>query len=60
MTQSINEQIGAIAAIEAELHLFQIGREMLRGDSVPRSHNAAVLRNKSVHREILTADLAEM
>ena len=42
MTQGINEQIGAIPAIEAELHLVQIGREMLRADLVPRSHDAAL------------------
>ena len=29
MTQGIEEQIGALPAIETEAHLFEIGREML-------------------------------
>ncbi len=42
MTQRINEQIGALPAIESELHLFEVGREMLSTDSVPCPHDAAL------------------
>lgn len=41
MTQRIDEQVGVVPAIESKLHLFQVGREMLRGDFVPRPHDAA-------------------
>ncbi len=41
MMQSVHEQIGTLPAIEAKLHLFEVGRKMLRADSVPRSHDAA-------------------
>jgi len=37
MTQRIKEQIGAVPAIETELHLFEVGREMLRAQTMPRS-----------------------
>lgn len=46
MTQSVDEQIGAIAAIEAELHLREIGREMLGADLVPRAYDAALQKRK--------------
>jgi len=42
MTQSIHEQIRPLPAIEAKLHLFEIGREMLGANPVPRSHDAAL------------------
>lgn len=42
MTQSIEEQIGALPAIEAKAHLFEISREMLEADSMPCSHDAAL------------------
>src|SRR5579863_10320871 len=42
MTQGIQEQIGALPAIEAKLHLFQIGSQMLGAQSVPRAHDAAL------------------
>ena len=41
MTQSVDEQIGAFPAIEPELHLVQVGCEMLGTDLVPRSDDAA-------------------
>lgn len=41
MTQGIEKQIRGIPAIEAKFHLFQIGREMLCADSVPRSCDSA-------------------
>src|SRR5712664_726376 len=47
MTQGINEQVGAISAIEAEFHLFKIGREMLCAKPVPRSHDAALEKRES-------------
>src|SRR5260370_33281750 len=40
MTQSINEQIGTLPAIESELHFFEVGRKMFGANSVPRSHDA--------------------
>src|SRR5947209_4617029 len=42
MTQGIQEQIGTLPSIEAKLHLFQIGSEMLGAESVPRSHDSAL------------------
>src|SRR5437016_342072 len=42
MTQGIQKQVGALPAIEAKFHLFQVGREMLGTDSVPCSHDAAL------------------
>lgn len=47
MTQRINEQIGTVPAIEAELHLFKVGREMLRAESMPCSHDAALEQAES-------------
>jgi len=47
MPQSINEQIGVLPAIKAELHLFEIGRKMLCADSVPGSHYAAFEKGES-------------
>jgi len=41
VTQSVDEQIGAFPAIEPELHLVQVGCEMLGTDLVPRSDDAA-------------------
>jgi len=46
MTQSIEEQIRALPAIEAKLHLFQVRREMLRADAVPRSSDTALEKRK--------------
>src|SRR6266536_4345949 len=47
MTQGVQEQIGVLPAIEAELHLIQIGRKMLRADLVPRSHDAPLQEAES-------------
>src|ERR1700687_3452391 len=47
MTQGINEQIGTLPTIKPEFHLFEIGREMLDADSVPRSGNAAFEERES-------------
>jgi len=46
MTQGIEKQIGPIPAIESELHLFKVGREMLGAESVPRSHDAPLEKGK--------------
>src|SRR5436190_14116120 len=48
MTQSVQEEIRVLPAIEPELHLIQIGREMLRADLVPCSHNATFQEAESV------------
>jgi hypothetical protein len=40
--QSINKQIGILAAIESKGHFFAVGLEMLRADFMPRAHNAAL------------------
>lgn len=42
MTQGVQEQVGFIAAIESESHFFAVGLEMLRADSMPASHDAAL------------------
>ncbi len=47
MTQSIEEQIGAVPAIKPKFHFFQVGRKMFGTDSVPRSHNAALEQRES-------------
>lgn len=47
MTQSVDKQIGAVPAIEAKLHLFQVGSEMLGADAVPRSSNPTLEQRES-------------
>jgi hypothetical protein len=42
MTQSIQEESGRLTAVEAELHLGKVRREMFRADLVPRSHDATL------------------
>jgi len=42
MTQSIQKQIGFIAAVESKRHLRAVGLEMLRADSMPRTHDSAL------------------
>jgi len=42
MSQRINEQIGILAPIEPKGHFVAVGLEMLRADSMPRSHDAAL------------------
>ena len=42
MTQSVQEQIGVLPAIEAESHFLAVGLQMLRADFVPRSNDAAL------------------
>ena len=46
MAQRINEQIRTLAAIESETHFFEVGREMLRADAMPRSHDAALKKRE--------------
>src|SRR5258708_4838715 len=46
MTQGVQEQIRVLPAIETEAHLFQIGREVLCGNSVPSSNDAALKQRK--------------
>lgn len=48
MAQRINEQVGMFTTIESKTHFFQVGREMLRADPMPRSHNAALQERKCV------------
>ncbi len=47
MTQGVNEQIGALPAIEPELHLFQVGRKMFGANPVPRPHDSALEKRES-------------
>lgn len=42
MTQSVHEQIGFVAAIEAEAHFFEIGLQMLRAQFVPTTAQATL------------------
>ena|SRR5271165_4631984 len=42
MTQSVNEQVGTVPAIEPKLHLRKVSGKMLGTDLVPRSHDAAL------------------
>src|SRR5436309_3017428 len=46
MTQRINEQIGALPAIESEFHLFKISGEMLGANPMPRPHDSALEKRK--------------
>lgn len=46
MAQRIHEQIGFVAAVEPKRHLFEVGREMLRADFVPRSNDAALQKRE--------------
>ena len=47
MTQSVEEQIGILPAIETEAHLFKVRGEMLRGNLVPRPHDSALEQAES-------------
>ena len=42
VAESINEQIRVVPAVEPEFHFFKVGRKMLSGETVPRSHDAAL------------------
>ena len=42
MAQRINEQIGAVPAIEAKLHLRKISGEVFRADFVPTANDATL------------------
>lgn len=46
MAQSIQEQIRPLAAIEAEFHLLQVGREVFSADFVPRTNHSALEQRK--------------
>src|SRR5437899_2490387 len=48
MTQSVQEQVGIISAIEPEGHLVQVGCKMLCADAVPRSDNPALQEREGV------------
>jgi len=41
MAQSVNKQIGTLAAVETERHFVQVGLQVLGTDFVPRSNDAA-------------------
>ena len=47
MTQSIDEQIGLLAAIETEAHFIKVGCKMFRANPVPRTHDAAFKKRES-------------
>ncbi len=47
MTQSINEKIGTVAAIEPEGHFVQIGRKVFGADLVPTAHDPSLQQTKS-------------
>src|SRR6266852_2459171 len=47
MTQRVQEQIGALTAIEPKLHFREVGRKMFRADLMPASHNAALQKRES-------------
>ncbi len=47
MTQGINKQVGTLPAIKSKLHLFEVGREMLGANPVPRSHDATLEKRES-------------
>ena len=38
----VAEQIRILAVVKPEAHFIKVGRKMLRGDFMPRSHNAAL------------------
>lgn len=42
VAQCVNEQIGAAPPIEPELHFFEVGGKMFRGDLMPRAQNTAL------------------
>lgn len=47
VAQRIREKVRIFAPIEAKLHLLQVSGEMLRTQSVPRSHQAALQETES-------------
>ena len=47
MAQRVDEQISPVSAVKAKLHFFEVGGEMLRGNSMPRSHDAALEQAES-------------
>ena len=47
MAQSIDKQIGALAAIEPERHFVQVRLQVFRADLVPRSDDAALQERES-------------
>src|SRR5438552_18985612 len=48
MTQSINEQIGTLTAIEPEFHLRKIRGKMLCADLVPASDDCTLQQRKCI------------
>ena len=42
MTQGVQEQVRALAAVESESHFVQVGWEMLGADLVPTSNDSAL------------------
>jgi hypothetical protein len=52
MTQGIKEQVGAVAAIESELHFRKVGLQMLSTDAMPRSDDAALQETKRILNRI--------
>jgi len=47
MTQSVDKQVGEMAAIEAEFHLFRVGRKVFGANPVSRAHDSALERRES-------------
>lgn len=48
MTESIHEQIGTVTAIESEAHFVKVCRKMLRAETMPRAHDAALQKRKGI------------
>lgn len=46
MTHSVNKQVGAVATVEAETHLVQVGLQMLGADAVPCSYDSALQKRE--------------
>jgi hypothetical protein len=47
MTQGVQEDGRRLPAIKSESHFVQVGSEMLRADTMPRSHDAALQETES-------------
>jgi hypothetical protein len=59
VTQGVDENIGAVAAIEAELHLGKVAVQMLRGNLVPRADDPALEQRKGVFDRIIVKFIFE-
>jgi hypothetical protein len=48
MTQRIQKQVSVLPAVESELHLFQIDRQLFRADMVPCSHYSSLEKRGAI------------